>query len=152
MPANAALDRRCIRMADTTRLDANTDLAGAGLLHRSSHIGEFTGLGDLDGSVGSAHLSVLPTGNCFATSLPQAAGLLAIYFRIIGIMQIGRPVLLGIKATTVDVAGTPETTGRPSHRRGSYSMKFVPSLRPKGTNRLAKDALGRIDGPRVVSR
>src|ERR1700750_3328236 len=65
-------------------------------------------------------------------------------------LQIGRPVLLGIKAAAVDVAGAPEQQVAPEvdqvvlHEIGSF-------LETEGDEGFSEYALGRVDGPRCVS-
>ena len=64
-------------------------------------------------------------------------------------LQIGRPVLLGIEATAIDVAGAPEQQVAPEidevvlHEVRAF-------LETKGREILAENALGRVDGPRRV--
>src|SRR5438105_4079104 len=66
-------------------------------------------------------------------------------------LQVGRPVLLDIKAAAVDVASAPEQELTPEV--DEVVLHEIRSLlEAEGDKRLAEDALGRIDSPRSVSR
>src|SRR6185312_2127911 len=65
-------------------------------------------------------------------------------------LQVGGPVLLGIEAAAVDIAGAPE-------QQGSFEVDEIvpheirPLLQTERNKRLSEDALRRVDRPRPVS-
>src|SRR4029077_14458339 len=65
-------------------------------------------------------------------------------------LQVGGPVLLGIKGAAVDVARTPEQQ-IPSKIDEIVLHEIRPFLQTERDKRLSEDALGRVDRPRRVS-